>query len=113
MHWEWTVLTTKEGNDEWSASGVAGASGAAPQCGYPWANLGGNWGVDGLRAGGMIEDAGHGVRTVRLTDSGGQVFEDNVENGVVLFLSDLPVESPMTIELFDSNDFFVGSHGWG
>jgi hypothetical protein len=61
----------------------------------------------------MVEDAGYGVRTVRLIDSGGRVFEDTVENGAVLFLSDQPVESPMTIELFDSKDRLVASDGWG
>lgn len=113
MHWEWTVLTTKEGTGGWSASGVAGGSGEGPELGFPWVNLGGYWGMEGLRAGGMVEDAGHGVRTVRLTDSGGRVFEDSVENGAALFLSDQPVESPMTIELFDSNDLLVASDGWG
>jgi hypothetical protein len=50
------------------ANSVAGGSGGPLLRGRPWANLGGNWGRDGFRAGGTVEDAGAGVARVRLTD---------------------------------------------
>lgn len=113
VHWHWTMLVTEEERGRWSAHGVAGGSGDSPMRGYPWANIGGNWGRQGFRAGGTVEDAGKGVARVRLTDVEGRTFEDPVDEGVVLFMSDEPVTMPMRVDLFDADGRLVGSDEWG
>jgi hypothetical protein len=113
VHWGWTVLATQEEPGRWSAHGVAGGSGDPPVLGHPWANIGGNWGRQGFRAGGTVEDAGKGVARVRLTDADGRTFEDTVDDGVVLFLSDEPVAMPMRVDLLDASGRVVGSEEWG
>jgi hypothetical protein len=112
-HWQWTVLVTEEERGQWSAHGVAGGSGDPPVCGSPWANLGGNWGREGFCAGGTVEDAGKGVARVRLTDAEGRAFEDTVDDGVVLFISDEPVAMPMRVHLYDAGGRVVGTDEWG
>lgn len=83
-----------------------------PPRGFPWANLGGNWGADGFRAGGTIEDAGKGITRVRLTDARDRAFEDTVDDGVVLFISEEPVAMPMRVELLDANGEVVAVDDW-
>ena len=76
--WHWTVVASRGASGSWTVHGVAGGGGvgALPQRRVPWANLGGNWGHDGFRAGGTVEDAGKNVSRVRLTDAKGRPFED-------------------------------------
>jgi hypothetical protein len=114
VHWHWTVLATREVG-QWTAHGVAGdgSERGLPERGHPWANLGGGWGSDGFRAGGTVEDAGKGIVLVRLRDREGRVFEDTVDQGIVLFLSNDPVVMPMRVELLDSRAVVVGGHDWG
>jgi hypothetical protein len=112
-YWEWTVLATEEESGRWSASGVAGASGGCPERGLPWVNLGGSWGPPGFRAGGTVEDAGAGIARVRLTDAQGLIFEDTVDDGVVLFISDRSVATPLRVDLLDADGRVVRSDEWG
>ena len=111
--WHWTVQASRDDRGRWIASGVTGGSGPIPQRGRPWADLGGNWGQNGFRAGGTVEDAGAGIERVRLTDRNGRSFEDIVENGVVLFCSDEPVVMPMRLELVDDEGEVVDTDEWG
>ena len=111
--WHWTVLASRDDQSRWTAHGVTGGSGGPIQRGRPWANLGGNWGHNGFRAGGTVEDAGAGIARVRLTDLEGHMFEDTVENGVILFSSDKPVAMPMHLELIDSDGRVVDTDEWG
>lgn len=114
-HWHWIVLVSQEEPGRWSAYGVAGGGGAGDLLarGFPWANLGGNWGPQGFRAGGTIEDPGNGISHVRLTDSEGRTFEDTVDDGVVLFMSDEPVARPMRVDLLDPEGRVVATDEWG
>jgi hypothetical protein len=112
-HWHWIVDVFPEGPDRWIASGVAGGSGGPSRRSRPCANLGGNWGSNGFRAGGTVEDAGAGIARVRLTDVEGRAFEDAVENEVVLFSSDEPVAMPMRLELIDAEGHVVDTDEWG
>lgn len=112
-HWSWTVAVDRDERRGWRARGVSGGSGHLPPRGFAWANLGGGWGPEGFNAGGAIEDAGRSVRLVRLTDALGSTFEDTVDDGVVLFLSDEPVAMPMRVELLDTADRVVASDEWG
>ena len=113
-YWHWTVLVTREEPGGWSACGVAGGGvGDGPVRGHAWANLGGDWGRGGFRAGGTVEDAGKGVARVRLTDAEGRTFEDTVDDGVVLFISDEPVAMPMRVDLYNAEGRVVGRDDWG
>ena len=112
-HWRWIVETSLDEQGRWVANGVSGGSGPVPRRGRPWADLGGNWGPAGFRAGGTVEDAGTGIARVRLTDVEGHSFEDAVENGVVLFSSDRPVAMPMRLELIDREGSVVETDEWG
>lgn len=115
-HWRWTVMATQEEPGRWSAHGVAGGGGAKgdlPAKGHPWADLGGTWGRDGFRVGGTVEDAGKSLARVRLTDVEGRTFDDKVDHGIVLFLSDEPVAMPMRVDLYDADGRVVGTDEWG
>jgi hypothetical protein len=111
--WRWTVLAFRDHQGRLTAHGVSGGSGEPCRRGRPCADLGGNWGRNGFRAGGTIEDAEAGVARVRLTDLEGHIFEDPVENDVVLFSSDEPVAMPMRLELIDSGGRVVDTDEWG
>jgi hypothetical protein len=111
--WHWVVSVAKETPRRWKASGVTGGSGDFPARRFPWANLGGSWGPRGLRAGGTVEDAGKGVARVTLIDAKGRVFEDTVDDGIVLFLSDEPVAMPMRVHLYDRQGGIVATDEWG
>jgi hypothetical protein len=50
---------------------------------------------------------------VRLTDSQGRTFEDTVDDGVVLFLSEEPVAMPMRVDLLDAEGCGVATDEWG
>jgi hypothetical protein len=111
--WRWTVEASRDDRGRWSANGIAGGSGPAPLRGRPWADLGGNWGRRGLRAGGTVEDAGAKIARVRLTDVQGRTFEDTVQDGVVLFSSDEPVTMPMRLDLIGAEGRIVLTEEWG
>lgn len=111
--WHWTMLARREKLGSWSAQGVAGGSGDPPVLGHAWANLGGNWGSHGFLAGGTVEDAGKTVVRVLLIDAEGRMFEDTVDDGVVLFMSEEPVAMPMRVELHDSAGRVVATDEWG
>jgi hypothetical protein len=50
---------------------------------------------------------------VRLTDARGRPFEDTVDDGVVLFMSEEPVSLPMHVDLLDAYGDVVASDEWG
>jgi hypothetical protein len=111
--WRWTVVVSRGDQGRWTADGISGGSGEPCLRGRPCADLGGNWGRNGFRAGGTVEDAGAGIARVRLTDLEGHIFEDTVENGVILFSSDEPVAMPMRLELIDADGRVVYTDEWG
>jgi hypothetical protein len=47
---------------------------------------------------------------VRLTDSAGSTFEDTVDDGVVLFMSDEPVAMPMRVKMAQTRAFHMPLH---
>jgi hypothetical protein len=54
-----------------------------------------------------IVDNGFGVTHVRLIDKTGRIMEDTVEQGLVLFISDHPLEGPVHAELYNADDTLV------
>jgi hypothetical protein len=113
--WSWTVEASRDTEGTWRAHGVSGGGGSGEPVhpGRPWANLGGNWGSNGFRAGGAVEDEGRRITRVRMTDVAGRTFEDTVDNSVVLFASDEAVQMPMRVELIDEAGVVVDTDEWG
>jgi hypothetical protein len=94
-----------------------------PRCGGRIGRFAGSWqgvGQPGRKLGARrilgrctVEDSGQGVVRVRLTDAEGRTFEDTVNDGVVLFISEEPVAMPMRVELYDEDGRVVATEEWG
>ena len=61
-------------------------------------------------AGGTVQSAEFDVARVRLVWDDGQVLEDQVENGVVLFLGSRESLDPATAEFLDHDRRLIGTH---
>jgi hypothetical protein len=108
MHMACLLMQNEQG--EWRFAGGAGGGGRGPVRSYPWANLGGGGWPNQFYAGGYVIDNGLDVVRVRLTAANGTVLEDSVDDGVVLFVTDQPVELPLQAELYDRTGKPVGGH---
>jgi hypothetical protein len=77
----------------------------------PWVSLfgGGGYGND-FYAGGYVNAIGAAIESVHLVSDNGIVLKDSVENGLVLFVTDQPVEMPVKAELYDQTGQLVASH---
>jgi hypothetical protein len=60
-------------------------------------------------AGGYVQDTDPGITEVHLVSNNGIGLKDIVEHGLVLFVTDLPVEMPMTAELYDGAGNLIAS----
>jgi hypothetical protein len=94
----------------WHVAGGAGRSAdGSPQRDVPWVNLGGGW-PKHFYAGGDVLAEGQDVARVRLRAANGTELEDSVEDGVVLFVTDREVRTPIEVELLDRGGNVVGRH---
>jgi hypothetical protein len=59
---------------------------------------------------GLVVDNGFEVTRVRLIDGKELALEDTVDDGLVLFLSEQPLQRPIQAELYDSAGRLVGQH---
>jgi hypothetical protein len=64
---------------------------------------------NGFWAGGFVRDNGFDVAQVRLISEQGLVFEDTVQDGIVLFVSDQNTSRPVRIEFYDHAGNLVGT----
>ena len=92
--------------------GGSGSPASGPRRNHPWANLAGGGWEDRFWAGGWVIDNGLDVTRVRLTGSNGQVLEDTVDDGLVLFVTDQKVRVPVQVELYNRSGELVGQHPW-
>jgi hypothetical protein len=60
-------------------------------------------------AGGYVQDTDRSINEVHLVSNNGIVLQDTVEQGFVLFVTDLPVEMPVTAELYDRAGHLIAS----
>ena len=61
--------------------------------------------------GGPVEsDPAGKVTWVRLISADGVILEDTVEEGVILFLAERPVDLPLSAELYDQTGRLVAHH---
>ncbi len=110
--WEFTCFIVQEKQDDWVFKGGGGGS-AQRTDGHrqPRANLAGGWGAEGgFYAGGPVSDNGLNVVRVNLVTGNGLVFEDTVEDGRVLFVTDKNVLGPVRAQLYNSSGKLVSSH---
>jgi hypothetical protein len=83
---QWTVLRqTRPWLRFYGGSGVVYAADGSPK--------------NGFRASGEI--SGRTIARVRLSDASGELAEDTVENGLVIFRNERPMEAPVAAELYD------------
>lgn len=108
----WTGHVTQDDTGVWHMTGGAGGGDErGPARDQPWANLGGGDGDSDFYAGGtVLSMIGRDVARVRLRAANGTIMEDTVDDGVVLFITDQPVELPLHAELYDQAGTLVGQH---
>jgi len=115
MRRRFTVSLAQNDDGAWQILGGAGGSaeeshGSAPLRGHPYANLGGGGWPRQFYAGGAIEEDNGAVTRVRLRSTNGFEMEDTVEGGEVLFLTEVEVQTPLQLELYDASGNLVGRH---
>ncbi len=101
--WSWIVRLIEDENGSWRVCGGGGGSGGArgnPERPYPWINYAGCWGKYGLPLGGRVTGTGaERAESARLLIRD-TVLVDDVDGGVVLFVTSEPTAgSRATIEL--------------
>lgn len=107
-----TCYVTQDERDAWQFHGGSGGGGGGKMLvrEHPWANLGGGGWPNDFYAGGYVIDNGLDITRVRLIATNGTVLEDTVEDAIVLFLGQQPVEIPLQAELYDRTGTLVASH---
>ncbi|HZU67933.1 MAG TPA: hypothetical protein VFA09_11710 [Ktedonobacteraceae bacterium] len=78
----------------------------------PWVKLSGSEGPGCFFLLGYIIDNDFNVTRVRLTTSTGQVEEDEVQDGLVLFLINQPFPLPLEVELYNHSNALLGKQTW-
>lgn len=61
-------------------------------------------------SGGLVLNNGLDITRVRLLSKNGQILEDQVQNGLVLFISNQKMQMPIQAELYDRAGKLVSSH---
>jgi len=91
--WRWTVVR----NRPWlwfnGGSGIVYAADGAPK--------------NGFLGGGEVSASGRKIARVRLRDAHGELAEDTVENGLVMFRNERQMEAPLYAELYDNTGKMV------
>ncbi len=111
MHFTCYIVRDAKGHWQFRGAegdGITGTPGSVVE--QAWANLGGGGMPDHFYAGGYVADHGLDVTHVRLVAKNGTIIEDNVEEGIVLFLTDQLVTLPVEAELYDRNEKLVYKH---
>jgi len=119
QQWDYVCFVAQDAKGRWhfESGGGGGGTGGDIKCyparSDPWANLAGGGWEDRFWAGGHVIDNGLDVTRVRLTGSNGQVLEDTVDDGLVLFVTEQKVRVPIQVELYNRSGEVVGKHSWG
>jgi hypothetical protein len=94
----------------WIARDVSSGGGGEPRRTVATVNLGAGGWPDRFSAGGTVHGADHEIARVRLRFANGAVLDDDVQDGVVLFATDSPVQTPVRAVLLDSGGAEVRAH---
>jgi hypothetical protein len=108
--WFWLVAAEQDETGTWVAHGGAGGSEHGPERDEPWVNLAGWWGPGRFYAGGQLLAASPDVARVRLRCANGLEMEDDTDGGVVVFLTDRPTDTPVTVEICNGEGQVVASY---
>jgi hypothetical protein len=85
--WSWIVRLIQDDEGSWRVCGGGGGIGNGPERDGPWINLAGCWGEHGLAIGGWVADPGAMRAASARLRTGDEVQADDVEHGVVLFVT--------------------------
>jgi hypothetical protein len=82
--------------------GCAGGAGGDPARAHPWIDFGA-WGWPQFFCGGgkVIGAGSERARQARLRFANGTTLEDTIDAGIVLFITEVPVQMPVTVEILD------------
>ncbi len=109
-----TCYVEQDTHGNWQFRGAAGdgimGGMPGPVVEQAWANLSGGGMPDHFYAGGFIANHEGNITHVRLVCKNGTIIEDQVNDDMVLFLTDQRVALPVLAELYDHTDTLVYSH---
>ncbi len=108
--WEFVCFVVQEGQHNW----VFKSGGSVSQNnveGQPYVALGGGWGEGGFAAGGHVHANGANIVRVDIVSVDGIIFDDTVDENLVLFVTDREdIFPPVRALLYDNAGVLVNSH---
>ncbi len=108
--WEFACFVVQEGQHNWVFKGGGSVSQKNSQS-QPHVNLAGGWAEGGFSAGGRVNANGVDVARVDIISVDGLIFDDTVDDGRVLFVTDREdIFPPVRALLYDSSGALVNSH---
>jgi len=108
--WEFACFAVQEEQRHWYFKGGGSISRQNNDL-LPHANLAGGLAEGGFYAGGYIHGNGAAIVRAGLVFIDGFIFEDTVDDGRVLFVTDREdVFPPVRVLLYDSSDTLINSH---
>jgi hypothetical protein len=108
-----SVIGITHDGGTWHVTGASGGGGSDPPRDGPWLNLGA-WGwPHAFSGGGKVIGAGReAAALVRLTFANGVQLEDLIRDSYALFATESPVELPAKVDIVNSRNDVLSSHGW-
>lgn len=91
--WQWTMIRNRPWLMFNGGTGIVYAADGTPK--------------NGFRGGGEVSANMHKVVRVRLCDARGELAEDTIENGLVIFSNERQMEAPLYAELYDGTGKMV------
>ncbi len=108
--WEFVCFVVQEGQHNWvfKSGGSVSQKNVDSQ---PHVSLAGGWAEGGFSAGGRVNANGADIARVDILSVDGIIFDDTVDNGYVLFVTDREdIFPPVRALLYDSKGVLVHSH---
>ncbi len=108
--WEFACFVVQEGQHNWvfKSGGSVSQKNVEHQ---PHVNLAGGWAEGGFSAGGRVNANGADIVRVDILSVDGIIFDDTVDDGRVLFVTDREdIFPPVRALLYDSKGVLVNSH---
>ncbi len=108
--WEFACFVVQEGQHNWvfKSGGSVSQKNVEKQ---PHVNLAGGWAEGGFSAGGRVNANGADIVRVDILSIDGILFDDTVDDGHVLFVTDREdIFPPVRALLYDSTGVLVNSH---
>ncbi len=112
--WEFACFARQEGEHNWVFKGGGSISTKNVEK-MPHVNIAGGWVEGGFYAGGIVNMNGKTITRAKILSTDGLIFEDSVDDGRVLFVTDREdIFAPVRVLLYDVAGVVVSSHiGFG